>query len=137
MDMLPKDNKARLLALSISVVYFLFNVYAINTFLEIEKGRERYGIPIVDWFIVDTEKFATYFFIIAAISAVLAIAFGFFIEVESVGTGLILGGLVLLIYSAARYWWFANNKVRVIILAIALCVLVVIGYRMFGKGNKK
>ena len=135
--MLPKNNKARLLAISIAIVYFLFNVYAINSFLEVEKSRQRYDIWIVDLFAVETEKFATYFFIIATISAVLAIILGFFIEVESVSTGLILGGLILLIYSSARYWWFASSKARVIILAVALCLLVGIGYKMFGKKKSK
>ena len=117
--MLPKDTKARLLAISIAIVYFLFNVYAINTF------------------VINTETYATYFFVIALVSAILAISFGFFIEVESVSTGLILGGLILLIYSSIRFWWFANNKVRVIILAIALCVLVVIGFKLFEKKDVK
>ncbi len=138
-NMLPKNNKARLLAISIAVVYFLFNIYAINSFLEVEKNWVSSGVWLVDLFTVETEKFASYFFVIAAISAVLAIVFGFFIEVESVSTGLILGGLSLLIYSGARYWWFASNKVRAVILAIALCVLVATGYKLFGekKTSKK
>ena len=135
--MLPKNNKARLLAISIAIVYFLFNVYAINSFLEVEKNRQRYGTWLVDLFVVETETFATYFFIIAIISAVLAIIFGFFIEVESVSTGLILGGLILLIYSGTRYWWFASNKARVVILAVALCLLVGVGYKLFGKKEPK
>ena len=135
--MLPKDTKARLLAISIAIVYFLFNVYAISTFLEVDKARENYRPFLVDLFVINTETYATYFFVISLISAILAISFGFFIEVESVSTGLILGGLVLMVYSAARFWWFANNKVRVIILAIALCVLVVIGFKLFGKKETK
>ena len=135
--MLPKNNKARLLAISIAIVYFLFNVYAINSFLEVEKNWESSGVWLVDLFTVETEKFASYFFIIAVISAILAISFGFFVEVESVGTGLILGGLILLIYSGTRYWWFAGNKVRVVILAIALCVLVGTGYKLFGEKEAK
>ncbi len=135
--MLPKDPKARLLALSIAVVYFLFNVYAISTFLEVDKGNGNSRPLLVDLFVINTETYATYFFVIALISAILAISFGFFIEVESVSTGLILGGLILLIYSSVRFWWFANNKVRVIILAIALCVLVVIGFKLFGKKEIK
>ena len=136
---LPKDTKARLLAVSIAIVFFLFNIYAINAFLEIGKTHEASGMPIVDWFIVETEIYASYFFIIATISSILAISFGFFIDVESVSTGLILGGISLLIYSGARYWWFANNKARAIILGISLIVLIVIGFKMFGekKKNKK
>ena len=135
--MLPKDTKARLLAISIAVVYFLFNVYAVNTFLEVGKGNGNYRPFLADLFVINTETYATYFFVIALVSAVLAISFGFFIEVESVSTGLILGGLILLIYSSIRFWWFANNKVRVIILAIALCVLVVIGFKLFEKKEIK
>lgn len=135
--MLPKNNKARLLAISIAIVYFLFNVYAINSFLEVEKNWESSGVWLVDLFTVETEKFASYFFVIATISAVLAIIFGFFIIVESVSTGLILGGLMLLIYSGARYWWFASNKVRAVILGIALCVLIGVGYKLFGKKETK
>ena len=135
--MLPKDTKARLLAISIAIVYFLFNVYAINTFLEVGKGSGNYRPFFIDLFVVNTETYATYFFVIALMGAILAISFGFFIEVESVSTGLILGGLILLIYSSIRFWWFANNKVRVIILAIALCVLVVIGFKLFEKKGIK
>ena len=135
--MLPKNTKARFLAISIAIVYFLFNVYAINTFLAVDKGSGNYMPLLIDLFVINTEAYATYFFVIALISAVLAISFGFFIEVESVSTGLILGGLILLIYSSIRFWWFANNKVRVIILAIALCVLVVIGFKLFEKKEVK
>ena len=59
--MLPKDTKARLLAISIAIVYFLFNVYAISTFLEVDKARENYRPFLVDLFVINTETYATYF----------------------------------------------------------------------------
>src|SRR3989338_10033072 len=102
--MLLKSWKERLIAIGIAILFLLFNIYAIKTFLEVDSQRDQFDI---DKFFFDRngERYAMYFFIVAGISGILAIVIGAYIEVESVGSGLIGGGILLLVYGSIRYWW--------------------------------
>ena len=128
--MLLKSWKERLIAIGIAILFLLFNIYAIKTFLEVDSQRDQFDI---DKFFFDRngERYAMYFFIVAGISGILAIVIGAYIEVESVGSGLIGGGILLLVYGSIRYWWYASNGIKVLILGIALGILVVVGVKKF------
>jgi hypothetical protein len=54
---------------------------------------------------------------------------GIFLGVESVGSGLMGGGVLTVIYGTIRYWGQAPDLLRFSILGIVLAVLVWIGYR--------
>jgi len=69
-------------------------------------------------------------FIISLIFSLIVIGIAmFFIKVESVAGGLMLGSLFFIIYGTARYWRFMENWGRFIILGLALAGLIYIGYR--------
>lgn len=113
-----KDWKERVLTIGIAIIFVLFVGYSINTFLKGDKGDEQYTRNL---------------FIVAGISGIVGIIIGVLITVESVGAGLIGGGILSLLYGIIVYWNFAENLLRVLILGIALGVLVWLGYNKFGK----
>lgn len=116
--MLLKGWKEWLLIFGIVIVFVLFNVYAISTFLHGNKHSEKYNRNL---------------FIVAGISGIVAIIFGYLIKVETIGVGLIIGGLLILIYGIIKYWIYAEDIARVIILAIALVILISLGYLVWNK----
>lgn len=109
--------KEKILTFSIAIIFVLFIGYSIDTFLQGDKYNEQY---------------AMYLFIIAGISGIMGIILGFFIRIESVGIGLIGGGILSILYGIIRYWDYAENALRVIVLGLALGVLVWIGFKKFG-----
>ncbi len=111
-----KGWKERILAISIAIILVLFIGYSINTFLNGEKYGEDYNRNIL---------------IIASISGIISIVIGVVIAVESVGAGLIGGGVLSLLYGIVRYWEFAPNVLRVVILGLALCILIWLGFKKF------
>lgn len=63
------------------------------------------------------------FFIIAPL-AIIAMIVGLMIAMQYVGSGLILGGILLLIYSTARYFSDMSKLLRVIVIFIELAIVV-------------
>jgi len=114
-----KAWKERFLALSIIIVFSLFIGYSIDTFLGGEENPEAYNRNL---------------FIIASISGLIAIVVGgYFVNNESVGSGLIGGGVITILYGLIRYWEYAENILRVVILALILGVLIWVGIKKFSK----
>lgn len=111
-----KGWKNILLVFSIVIVFALFNTYSIRTFLQGDKNSEVYNRNL---------------FIVAGISGLIAIVIGYLIKVETVGLGLIIGGLLVILYGVIIYWFYAENIVRVIVLGIALTALIWLGYKLF------
>ena len=116
--MLLKGWKDVLLIISIVIIFVLFNVYSIKTFLQGDKYSDRYNRSL---------------FIVAGIRGVIGIIFGYLIKVETVGLGLIIGGLLVLAYGIIRYWRYTENIARVIILGVALVILIWLGYYFWNK----
>ena len=105
--------KEWLLIFGIVIIFVLFNIYSINTFLHGDKHSEKYIRNL---------------FIVAGISGIAAIIFGCLVKVETVGAGLAVGGFLVLVYGVLKYWFYAENIARVIILGIALLILMWLGY---------
>ncbi|MBN2458556.1 hypothetical protein JXB31_05490 [Candidatus Woesearchaeota archaeon] len=68
-------------------------------------------------------------FVITLIVGLAAILIGgIFLAVESVGSGLMGGGVLTVIYGTIRYWGHAPDQIRFVILGLVLSVLVWLGY---------
>lgn len=69
------------------------------------------------------------FIILAFIAVVLIVVSMVFIGYDSIGTGLLGGGIILLIYAILRFWGDINQLIRLIVMAIALGALIYIGHK--------
>ncbi len=72
-------------------------------------------------------------FVISIILGLIAIIAGTYLNLTSVSAGIMGGGVLAIIYGSLRYWADMNEYFRFTILAIALGVLVWIGYKKFKK----
>jgi len=77
-------------------------------------------------------------FIISLIIGIIAIILGgVVLASESVGAGVLGGGVLIVIYGTIRYWGDMSKYLRIIILGIVLFVLIWIGYKKIEKNIKK
>ena len=85
------------------------------------------------------EKHSKYVFFIAIPLGLLIIFLGTFVfQLNSVGIGLMFGGIGTLIYGAGGYWQYADNLFKFIISLVALIVLIFLAYWFNDKiGRKK
>ena len=76
--------------------------------------------------------------IILGAIGLIAIILGFFlINVESIGSGILGGGILLIIYNVLRYWGSLNKYLRLGLLAVALIILIGFGYWIFERKKDK
>lgn len=69
-------------------------------------------------------------FIILAILGVLSIIIGILVkDLQALSFGLMLGGLISIVYGIMRYWAQMNEYLRFIILGILLIILIWISYK--------
>ena len=68
-------------------------------------------------------------FIVSIIVGLITIFTGVFLKKDSVSTGILSGGILLIIYGTIRYWEHANDTLKFILLGIVLAVLIWIGYK--------
>lgn len=80
-----------------------------------------------------TQKYSRIVFFIATITGVLAIVGGLFTIVNSIGGGVMFGGVILLIIGTAQYWTYLSKYVQWLLLGVLLVFLIWIGYKRFGK----
>ncbi len=76
------------------------------------------------------------FLILAPISIILIIV-GFFLSLESIGSGFIFGGILTLIYATARVFGDLSKVMRVVLLGIELVLVLWLGYKKIEKANRK
>jgi len=77
-------------------------------------------------------------FFIALPLGILIIALGAFLfSLESVGVGLMGGGVGTLIYGAGAYWPYSENWIRFVISLVGLIVLIFLAYRFNAWFEKK
>lgn len=76
------------------------------------------------------------FLILAPISIVLIII-GLFLSLEAIGSGFILGGILILIYATIRVFGDLSKVMRVVLLGIELVLVLWLGYKKIEKSNKK
>jgi len=77
------------------------------------------------------EKFSQKVFIVAVISGLIAVILGVILGNAIVSSGIMLGGLISIVWGVLHYWEFASDWLRVTILGISLVVLIYIAYKKF------
>lgn len=78
------------------------------------------------------EAYSKNVFIIAClIGLITMIVGGFVLKHESVSPGLMGGGFLTILYGVVRYWEFAGDWLRFIILGFILAMLIYFAYRKF------
>ena len=83
------------------------------------------------------EAYSRNVFIIASVLGLVAMLVGGFVLGHvPVSPGLMGGGLITIIYGTIRYWRYADDKLRVLILGIALAVLIYLAYAKWPGRNK-
>ncbi|MBD3164390.1 hypothetical protein GF323_04265 [Candidatus Woesearchaeota archaeon] len=76
------------------------------------------------------EPHARVSFIILMVLGMVAIMIGsLLLKVESVGSGIMGGGVLTILYAAIRFWGSIPDYARLIVLGIALAVLIWLGYK--------
>ena len=74
-------------------------------------------------------KYSQNLFIITTILAIILISIGAIVfKLEPVGSGIMGGGIITLIYGAGNYWPEANNLFKLIISLISLTIIIYLGY---------
>ena len=68
-------------------------------------------------------------FIIATVIGIIALVAGIVLKITSVSSGLMGGGILLIIYGIIRYWSGLENYGRFTVMGIALTVLIWLGYK--------
>ncbi len=72
-------------------------------------------------------------FIVSVIVGILAVITGFILKKDVVNQGILVGGILLIIYGTLRYWRYANNILKFVLLGLVLGVLIWIAYKKLGK----
>lgn len=77
------------------------------------------------------------FLVLAIIAIIIIIVSVAYVGLESVGTGLLGGGIIQLIYGTARFWGEINQIIRLLLMAAGLGILIWLGIKYIDKGNNK
>jgi hypothetical protein len=137
------------LAIGIAVILAIFIAYAVSVIYKMPKmdcepssaeqtrgeyyESREYRQCIADWQ-SEQKIWEANSVLIIGIIGIIAIVLGFIlIHVEAVGSGILGGGIILVIYDVLRYWRALNEYLRLLILAAVLILLIYFGYRMFKK----
>lgn len=76
-------------------------------------------------------------FLIAAVVGLAMIFGGILWKIEFLGTGLMFGGIILLLYATVRYFGDADKLLRVLIILGELLIVLWIGYKKLYKNERK
>jgi len=86
----------------------------------------------------DQKIFSKNVFLISVPVGVILIAIGgALFGLESVGAGIMLGGIITLIYGASRYWPNAGNKFKFGISLVGLIIVIILAYWLNKKMDEK
>ena len=94
-----------------------------------DKGMCQPSKECYSQFDILREKHDRVIFIISIIVGIIAIISGFMIQKDAVGSGLIGGSILLILYGTMRYWEHANSILKFVLLGFALGILIWLGYR--------
>lgn len=73
-------------------------------------------------------------FITAVIIGLFSVILGVVLKKDAVSTGIVIGGVLLILYGTIRYWRHADNILKFVLLGIALATLIWLGYKKIDKG---
>ena len=80
---------------------------------------------------VAAQAFARTLILVTAPVGVAAILIGAFMQLQSIGTGLIFGGITTVGFGYWSYWQFLENWMRFVSLLAGFAILVFVAYRQF------
>ena len=80
-------------------------------------------------FETEMEKYNSNVFFVLIVIGVISVIGGILIGVESVGSGLLLGGILSIIIGGIRNWSNLTNVIKFILLGAILILLIWIGYK--------
>ncbi|GIU68337.1 MAG: hypothetical protein KatS3mg001_187 [Candidatus Pacearchaeota archaeon] len=112
------------------------NITTFSTLSECElelynlKCSERYDFAL-------KTRSRNVFFVAIPLGIILLIFGSYFFKLESVGAGLMAGGLGTLIYGSGAYWPYTENIIRFFISLLGLILLISLAYYFNKKINKK
>ena len=79
------------------------------------------------------EKYNRNVFIVATGLGIIALIVGFALNIVSVSSGIMSGGILTIIYGTIRYWSDLPDYGRFIILGLTLIILIWLGYKRISK----
>lgn len=79
------------------------------------------------------EKHDKMIFIVTLIIGIITIIVSVMLNLTSVSTGLMAGGIITIIYGVIRYWEHSTDILRFIIFGIILAILIWLGYKKLNK----
>ena len=82
-------------------------------------------------------SFARAHIVVAAPVGIVAILIGAFVAMHTIGTGLILGGIVTVAWGYYGYWQHLDNWMRFVSLLIAFIVLIVLALKCLPGGRAR
>lgn len=82
------------------------------------------------------EHYKHVFYLALPIGIVVLVAGAVFFGLESVGAGLMGGGIVTLIYGAGGYWQYAQNWLKFLLSLAGLIIVIYFAY-WFNKRSEK
>ena len=149
-------NAGRNLAIGLGILVLtaFVSIYGMNTFLNeplYENYCEEFSRPAADLgmdqdiknqeclkeYDAARENYSKWIFIISIPLGLIIISLGAFaFTLNSVGIGIMLGGIYTLIYGTSRYWRYGEDWMRFLISLVGLIALVLMAYR-FNKPKKK
>ena len=74
-------------------------------------------------------------FIVAVTTGILSIVIGLLFNKDAISTGIVSGGVLLILYGTIRYWRYANNLLKFVLLGVTLAVLIWLAYKKLDKGK--
>lgn len=75
------------------------------------------------------EAYNRIIFIIATLLGLIAVIFGVVFNIPSVSSGVMGGGLLIIVVVLIRFWQYSTDVLRFVIIAILLGVLIYLGYK--------
>lgn len=143
------------LGFGIAIIFPIMVHYGVSTFVPSPKWQERYPSNYYEdyrnatpeakakldqerklreqnW--MDREKrFQAVLFSVAVPLGIAAILIGSLAAIQAVGTGLMFGGIFLLLDGYCNYWSELADSMRFLSLLLAFIILLYIGYRKLAK----
>jgi len=95
----------------------------------IERGFCGPGKECYDALQDATLKHDKIVFIVGIIVGILAIITGIIIKKDAISTGILSGGVLVILYGTLRYWRHADNTLKFVLLGITLAILLLIAYK--------
>jgi len=126
------------LAIGIAVIFAVFIGYGLYVIYEPPKYGDCYG-ELDCYRNLETrqhEYSRNSFFILIIIGTITLVAGILLSKMEGIGSGLMGGGILVILWSLAHTWeyWSTFNKyVKLIVLGVVLVILIYLGYKKLEK----